>query len=203
MLRSTCLLAMTALCALLVFAGTVGAGAKFNKVLDIGSQAPGISGVGVDDKPYSLDAAKDAKAVVVIFTCNHCPVAMAYEDRFIKLAQEYKDQGVSVVAVNVNNSEADKLDKMKERAEEKGFTFPYVYDSSQQSARKFGASVTPQVFVLDKDRKVAYMGAFDDSMFASKVEQQFCRDAVNAVLEGKSVEVPETRAKGCGIQYED
>ncbi len=169
----------------------------------VGDKAPAFKdAIGVDDKTYSLDDFKDAKAVVVCFTCNSCPVAIAYEDRFTKFAQAYKGKDVRFVAINVNNRTSDKLEAMKQRAEQKGFTFPYLYDQTQKSARDFGARVTPHLYVLDADRNVAYIGAFDDSMNAGKVTKEFVKDAVDAVLAGETPKVQNTRAKGCGIKYE-
>ena len=175
---------------------------KFNKTVSIGDAAPVFSGVGVDDKQHELSEYQDAKAVAVVFTCNHCPVAQAYQDRLIALQKEYQPKGLQLVAINVNNNEADKLDKMKERAATKGYNFPYLYDASQKSAVNYGASVTPHVFLLDADRKVVYMGAIDDNMNASQTKRHYLRDAVEAVLAGKAPAVTETRQVGCGIEYE-
>lgn len=181
-----------------------GVAGKFNKKLDIGDKAPGFEGIiGVDGESHSLGDYKKAKAVVICFTCNKCPVAVAYEDRFVKFTKEYKDKGVEFVAINVNRAEADGLEKMKERAEQQGFNFAYLYDESQESGRAYGATVTPHMFVLDKDRKVAYMGKFDDSQDTEKVKAEYVRDAVDSVLAGKPVEVTETRQVGCGIGYEN
>ena len=140
--------------------------------LKIGDAAPNFSGiVGTDDKEHALKDYQSAKLVVLVFTCNHCPVAQAYQDRLMKLQKDYKDKGVQIVAVNVNNLDADKLDKMKERAKEKKFEFPYLYDASQKIGKDFGAKVTPHVFVLDKDRKLAYVGAIDDNMTERQSEK--------------------------------
>lgn len=175
---------------------------KFNMVLNIGDKAPTWAGaLGIDDKEHSLNEYKDAKLVVMVFTCNKCPVAVAYEDRLVTLQKEYKGKGVQFVAVNVNDAEADGLPKMKERAEEKGFNFPYLYDATQESARAYGATVTPHVFVLDPDRKVTYMGAVDDSQAPDKVTKQYLRDAIDAALAGTSAAVTETKQFGCGIGY--
>ncbi|MBX7165776.1 MAG: thioredoxin family protein [Pirellulales bacterium] len=174
---------------------------RFNKVLSVGDKAPTFKGVvGVDGKNYGLDDFKDKKVIVAVFTCNKCPVAIAYEDRIIQLQKEYADKGVQFVAINVNTNDEDKLDKMKERAEEKGFNFPYLYDESQQSARDFGATVTPHFFVLDQQRNVAYMGALDDSPF-EQVKKEYLREALDAVLAGKQPATPETKQQGCGIAY--
>src|SRR5687768_9142034 len=190
------------LAALMTLAAPAMAG-KFNKVLSIGDAAPAFEKLaGTDDKPHSLADFKDAKAVVVVYTCNHCPVAQAYEDRLMAVQKEYQAKGVQVVAINVNNNEADKLEAMKERAGIKGFNYPYLYDASQKSAASYGASVTPHVFVLDGQRKIAYMGAVDDSMSSGDVKQPYLREALDAVLAGKAPAVAETRQVGCGIQYE-
>ncbi len=198
-------LALAAVCAaaFTFVAAPVPAG-EFNTVLSIGDAAPAWETLpGTDDNKHSLADLKDAKAVVVIFTCNHCPVAVANEDRFIAFAKEYEAKGVRVVAINVNNIEADKMPAMKERSAEKGFNFPYLYDESQEIARAYGSSVTPEVFLLDGDRKIAYMGAFDDNqMDASRVSKTYLKTAVDAVLAGEGVEKKETRPQGCGIQYE-
>lgn len=172
--------------------------------IKIGDAAPDWSGIiGVDDKPHSLTDYKDAKLAVVVFTCNHCPVAQAYQDRLIALQKDYKDKGVQLIAVNVNNIPDDRLDKMKERAKSKGFNFPYLYDQTQKIGRDYNATVTPHVFVLDKNRRIAYMGAVDDNMKADKVQKHYLRDAVDALLAGKTP--PETVIKqiGCSIKYED
>jgi peroxiredoxin len=169
----------------------------------IGDSAPKWSGiVGIDDKEHGLADFESAKLIVLVFTCNHCPVAKAYEDRLVALAKEFEPKGVQFVAVNVNNVDDDRLDKMKERAKEKGFSFPYLYDSSQKIGRDYGAAVTPHVFVLDKNRKLAYMGAIDDSMNADSVKHHFLSDALTALLDGKKPENAVTKQFGCGIKYD-
>lgn len=179
------------------------AGDTAKKGLAVGDQAPAWNNLkGVDGKQHSLGEHADAKAVVVIFTCNHCPVAVAYEDRIVELANDYANKGVDVVAINVNNMEADKLPAMKERAEEKGFKFDYVYDPSQEIGRAYGATVTPHVFLLDGDRNVAYVGSIDDNMTAEKVTKHYLRDAIDAVLAGNKPQTDTTKAMGCGIRYE-
>ncbi len=171
--------------------------------LNIGDPAPTFSDlIGVDDKKHSLSDYKDAKIIVLIFTCNHCPVAVAYEDRIIALQNDYKDKGVQVIAVNVNNIPADRLDKMKIRAQEKGFNFPYLYDESQKIGHDYGAEVTPHVFVLDQQRKIAYIGSIDDSQNVQKVKTHYLRDALDALLEGKQPPKTVTRHFGCSIKYE-
>ncbi|MBX9654628.1 thioredoxin family protein [bacterium] len=171
---------------------------------NLGSAAPTWKDLpGTDGKKHSSTELKDKKAVVVAFTCNHCPVAVAYEDRFIAFAKEYAPKGVEFVAINVSNIDDDKLPKMTERAKEKGFNFPYLYDASQKVGKDFGAEKTPHLFVLDGEGKVVFVGAFDDKMDAKKVSKHYVKDAVDAVLSGKEPEVNKTPAHGCGIQYED
>jgi len=189
--------------AALVMASQCSAG-KYNKKLNVGDAAPQWSGAaGIDDKKHALADHKDAKAVVVVFTCNHCPVADFYDERLVQLQKDYKVKGVQLVAISVSTMEADKLPKMKEKAETKKFNFPYLHDETQKVGRDFGATATPQVFVLGADRKIAYMGAIDDSWAdPAEVKNAYLRDALDAVLAGKPPAVTETKPKGCGIEYE-
>jgi peroxiredoxin len=171
--------------------------------VSIGDKGPAWSDLeGTDGQKHSLADLADAKAVVVVFTCNHCPVAKAYEDRLVQLQSDYQAKDVQVVAINVNNGPPDRLDKMKVRAEEKGFNFQYLYDPSQEIGRAYDAKVTPHVFLLDKDRKIAYVGAIDDNMKEDKVGQKHLRDAIDATLAGKTPATAETRPVGCSIKYE-
>jgi len=171
---------------------------------NLGSAAPQWKDLpGIDGKKHSSSDLKDKKAVVVAFTCNHCPVAVDYEDRFIAFAKEYAPKGVEFVAINVSNLDDDKLPKMTERAKEKGFNFLYLYDESQKVGKDFGAEKTPHLFVLDGDGKVVFVGAFDDKMNAKKVTKHYVKDAVDAVLAGKEPEVNKTPAHGCGIHYDE
>lgn len=177
--------------------------AKFNKVLDIGKPAPPWSELlGVDGKRHSLGDLKETKLVVVVFACNHCPVVKTYERRLIRFVDDYRDKGVEFVAISVSRQPSDQLPQMKARASDSGFNFPYLIDPSQKIARNYGATHTPHVFVLDQQRRIAYMGKIDDHLDESKVTERFLRDAVNALLAGKSPEVAETRQVGCDIEYE-
>ena len=176
--------------------------AKFNKIVDIGDKPVAWKDLeGVDGKTHSLSDYKDAEVLVIAFTCNHCPVANAYEARFNEFAGAYKDKKVQFVAISVSDSDVDSLENMTERAKEKGYKFDYLQDLSQETARAYGALVTPHLYVLDRDRKIAYMGAFDNSMNPAKVEKHYVKDAVEALLKGKEPEVKESLQFGCGIQY--
>lgn len=166
--------------------------------LSVGDKAPDFKATNVDGKEVSLDGVKDAKVVVIAFSCNKCPVAVAYEDRFIDFTKKYADKGVKFIALNVNFNED--LDMMKQRAEEKDFNFPYAYDKNAESYKAYGALYTPHLYVLDGDRKVAYIGAFDDKMNVDEVTKRYVADAVDAILAGKKPETTETKAFGCTIK---
>jgi peroxiredoxin len=179
---------------------------EHNQQLSISQPAPSFRSLeGVDGSMHGLDDFKDKEVVVVCFTCNHCPVATAYEERivnFVKKNCSAADSKVGFVAINVSNLEPDKLPMMKERAQAKGFNFAYLYDPSQKVGRDYGAFVTPMFFVLDRDRTIVYRGALDNSVNAEKATTNYLEAAVQASLEGKKPERPETRAGGCGIRYE-
>jgi peroxiredoxin len=174
--------------------------------LKIGSPAPAFAGLETTDgKSVSLNDFKDKDVLVVAITCNHCPVAVAYQDRLVEFAKKYAgpDSKVAVVAINVNNMAEDKLDKMKERAKQQGFNFPYAYDPSQQIARDLGAARTPEFFVFNKERKLVYTGALDDNaMHADKVTKHYLADAVDAALKGETPKVQSSAAVGCGIIFD-
>jgi len=187
----------------LVAAAALAAGSRFNKVVDIGDAAPTWSNLaGTDGAQHSLADYKDAKVFVEVFTCNHCPVARMYEDRLIGLQKEYKDKGVQVVAISVSKQEGDQLPAMKKLADEKGFNFPYLHDPSQAAGRAIGATKTPHVFVFDADRKIVFMGGIDDNwMNPDEVKKTYLRDAIDAVLAGRTPEVQANLPTGCGIEY--
>ncbi len=188
-----------------LFAGVAAAG-KFNRVVSVGDVGKPFAGLtGVDDKPHALDEyLAGGKGVVLLFTCNHCPCAAGYEDRLFTLAREFQPQGVRFVAVSCGTDEADSLSAMKERAAERKFPFPYLHDASQQSGRDYGARVTPEVFVMRPDRTIVYLGAVDDSWNDPEaVKHAYLRDALTALVAGKSPEVGEARARGCAIAYDE
>ena len=194
---------LAAACALALAAAPAVAG-KYNDVLDVGEKAPAFENLPTaDGKTVSLADLKDAKAVVVLFTCNHCPVAKAYEERFNALVKDYADRQVAVVAISVSNQPDDTLEATKAYAKKQGLKFTYAHDASQKTGKAFGANVTPHAFVLGPDRAVRYMGAFDDSWDEpGEVKNTYVRDAVDAILAGKDVAVAESRQVGCGIEYE-
>jgi peroxiredoxin len=150
-----------------------------------------------------MEALRDKEVVVLLFTCNSCPYAVDYEDRFREFGRRYAgaESRVAVVAINVNRIAADQLPAMKERAEQKGFVFPYLYDGSQSIAREYGAVRTPECFVLDRERRIVYMGAFDDSSKAAEVKVHYVQEAVDAQLSGAEIRTQETPPIGCRIRY--
>jgi peroxiredoxin len=176
----------------------------YNEVLSIGDPAPAWTELpGVDGKAHSLADLKDKDVVVVVFTCNSCPVAVAYEDRIIAFNKRHcgKDGKVALVAINVNVIPEDRLPSMRERAKERGFTFQYLHDPTQKIAKDYGAMYTPEFFVLNKDRKIAYMGAMDDRSLEKDVKENYVEPALAAALKGEKAKVAETRARGCLIRY--
>lgn len=173
----------------------------------IGDEATDFSLKNVDGKMVSLADYPDSKGYIVIFTCNHCPYSKAYEDRIIELNNKYAPQGYPVIAINPNDPEVnadDSYDKMVERAKEKGFTFPYLFDEGQKIYPQYGATKTPHVFILQKeDNKniVRYIGAIDNNYEdADDVSAHYVATAVDALLAGQPIEVQETKAIGCSIK---
>ena len=173
----------------------------------IGDVATDFSLKNVDGKKVSLKDMKDSKGYIVVFTCNHCPYAVAYEDRILALDKKYKKMGYPVVAINPNNPEKqkdDSFEKMQQRAKEKKFSFPYLMDEGQKIFPQYGATKTPHVYVLQKTAKgnvVKYIGAIDDNYEdAAAVKQKYVENAVDALLKGQEVPVKETKAIGCSIK---
>ena len=190
--------------ALLVTLAAPAEAGKYNKTLSPGDPAPAWDNLdGTDGTKHALADLKGKDAVVVVFTCNSCPVAAAYEDRIIAFATKHAgpDAKVGVVAINVNTGKDDALPAMKVRAAKKKFPFPYLYDPTQEIARKYGAGYTPEFFVLDRDRKVVYLGAMDDKAPPGEVKLNHLEAAVAAALAGKKPEPAETSAAaGCRIK---
>lgn len=176
----------------------------------IGDEATDFSLIGTDDKTYSLAQYTDAKGFIVIFTCNHCPYAKAYEDRIVALDKKYKDLGYPVIAINPNDASVqpeDSFDLMKVRAQEKGFTFPYLVDEGQKIYPQYGATKTPNVFILQKENGkniVKYIGAIDNNHEnANDVSEKYVEAAVDALLAGNEIAVKETVAIGCTIKVKE
>jgi len=192
------------LAALALIASPASAG-KYNKKIDVGQKAPTFSGIpavmGEQDATVSLEDTKE-DVVVLVFLANHCPVVTVYEDRMIDLANEFKGKSVKFIGVSVNRNDEDRLPQIKERVKDKGYNFVYGYDESQKMGKAYNATKTPEFFVLDKDRVIRYTGALDDNQDESKASKTYVKDAVNALLNGETIEVTETRAVGCGIGYE-
>lgn len=173
----------------------------------IGDAATDFSLKNVDGNMVSLIDYKNAKGFIVIFTCNHCPYSVAYEDRIIALDKAFKTKGYPVIAINPNNPEAypdDSYKKMIERSVEKGFTFPYLFDDGQTIYPQYGATKTPHVYVLEKvgqENIVKYIGAIDNNYKDEKLAtDKYVEDAVNALLNNEPVKVETTRAIGCSIK---
>ncbi|HVX62559.1 MAG TPA: thioredoxin family protein [Pirellulales bacterium] len=199
MLRSWVAVAIVAVAC---WAGRAVAG-EYNETLSIGDAAPAWKDLpGVDGKKHSLADVK-APIVVVVFTCNSCPIATDYEDRIISLAKKYGGPSgkAAFVAINVNLIPDDSLPKMKARAEEKNFPFPYLFDETQDIAKAYGAAFTPEFFVLDQDRRVTYMGGMDDNSDVDRVKVRYLEPAIEATLAGEQPEVAETVARGCRIRW--
>ena len=188
-----------------VLAAVAGQAGTYNPDRSIGDVVePWEDLPGTDGRRHSWSDLADRDAVVVVFTCNSCPYAVDYEERINDLAERHAgaDSRVAVLAINSNRIPEDALPAMKARAEAKHFRFPYLFDESQAVARAFGAVRTPEFFVLDRDRRIVYMGAMDDSTTATAVKRRYVDDAVAAVLAGRAVEVAETAPVGCQIRFE-
>ncbi len=184
------------------------------KTLEIGSKAPDFNLPGVDGKMYSLKNFDKASVLVIIFSCNHCPTAQAYEDRIIALEKEYKPKGVELVVISPNSVKAlnyselgytdmgDSFEEMKLRAAGKGFTFPYLYDGDEQkTALAYGPVATPHCFVFDFNRVLRYAGRIDGSEKPGTGKGEDVRNAIDAVLAGAAVKVPVTKVFGCSIKW--
>jgi peroxiredoxin len=176
----------------------------YNLVLKIGDVAPAwVDLPGTDDKKHSSTRLKDKDVVVVVFTCLSCPTASDYEGRINDLAKKYAgdEAKVAIVPIVVNPQKADQLPALKQRVEDKGYVFHYLYDETQKIAKEFGAVYTPEFYVLDKDRKVVYFGALDDATDASKATRNYVQEAIDAALAGKEPEMKIVIARGCLVKY--
>jgi peroxiredoxin len=188
-----------------------------HKTLEIGAAAPDFQLKGVDDKTYNLASFKNAEVLVIVFTCNHCPTAQAYEDRLIKLTSDYANKSVAVVAINPNDPASLRLDEldfsdlgdsfeeMKIRAKEKKFNFPYLYDGETETASKaYGPIATPHVFIFDRDRKLRYEGRVDDMENPFKTPTSIdARNAIEALINHRDVPVKTTKVFGCSVKWSE
>ncbi len=184
------------------------------ETLPIGTKAPDFSLPGVDGKTYSLKDFSKSQVLVIIFSCNHCPTAQAYEDRIIAIDRDYRPKGVSVVMISPNAPQAlnlselgysdlgDSLEDMVIRAKDKGFEFPYLYDGDEQkTSLAYGPVATPHCFVLDKERILRYAGRIDGSEKPGTGKGEDLRNAIDAVLAGKAVSNPVTKVFGCSVKW--
>jgi peroxiredoxin len=216
-MRVNNLRAVTCIIIAQIILGTVLAGQSKYPTLEIGREAPDFKLPGIDGKLYSLKDFKDRKILVIIFTCDHCPTAQSYEDRIIKLVDDYSGRGIGFLAISPNDPQAIRLDElgytdlgdgledMKIRASYKHFNFPYVYDGeTQETSKKYGPVATPHVFIFDRDRKLRYTGRIDDSEEGVTAETKHdTRNALDAMLAGEPVPVEKTKTFGCSIKWSD
>jgi peroxiredoxin len=178
---------------------------EFNQVLKLGDTCPAWSDLpGTDGQKHSLAELKDTPVVVVVFTCNTCPTATDYEGRILAAIKHNDSTNagkVKFIAINVNKVAGDSLADMTARAKDKGLTYTYLHDETQQIAKQYGAITTPQFFVLDKDRKLVYTGALDDATDPAQAKTNYLQPAIDAALAGKSPEVTSIPPRGCLIRF--
>jgi peroxiredoxin len=170
----------------------------------LGAEAPPFQLPGVDGQSHSLDSYAGYEVLVLVQSCNHCPYVQAWEGRLSAIAVDYTDRGVRVVAVNSNDADGypeDSFEEMQKRSREQRFAFDYLYDEPQAVARALASERTPEVFVYDRDRRLRYHGAIDDSRDETAVSQQYLRDALDALLAGQDPPVAETPPVGCTMKW--
>jgi len=201
-----CFVSVTAVLAVL-FSSAAAFAQESSSSLAIGSPAPkaDVAMKGVDGNDVSIRSAAGPKGTLVVFTCNHCPWAKAWESRIVEIGNAAVPEGIGVVAINSNDPAAyaeDSLEEMRKRAHERGMRFPYVVDSDSGVARAFGATRTPELFLFDAGGLLVYKGAVDDNAKdAAAVKERFLADAVAAVARGSAPKVSETKALGCSIKF--
>jgi thiol-disulfide isomerase/thioredoxin len=202
--------------AVILFVAGLGWSAEKIGTLDIGKKAPDFNLPGVDGRRYTLSDFSQADVLVVIFTCNHCPTAQAYEERIKELASDYHNKSVALAAISPNDPQAVRLDElgytdmsdsfeeMKIRAKDMEYNFPYLYDGDDQKvSHAYGPQRTPHVFIFDKQRILRYEGRIDDSEKPERVRVQDARRAIDALLAGRSVPQAKTPTIGCSIKWSD
>jgi len=177
------------------------------KELDLGSILPlgDIKMADISGKDVSLNDAKGKNGLLVIFSCNTCPWVIAWEDRYVELADTYKDKGVGIVAINSNETQfenVDSMEEMQEHAKEQGYNFYYTMDNGSKLASEFGATRTPHIYLFDKKDKLVYRGAIDDNARKpDKVENTYLADAIDNMLAGSAIDPTATKALGCAIKF--
>jgi glutathione peroxidase-family protein len=175
------------------------------KTLQIGSTIPNFNLLSIDGKKYSLNSFKDKKALIIIFSCNHCPYVQAYENRIMAIQKDYEEKGVAVAAINCNDAihyPEDSFEEMKKRAVLKKFNFVYLRDEDQSAAKNFDAAHTPEIFLFNEERKLVYHGKIDDNwQDEKKVKTKYLREALDEMLSGEEISVPETYSIGCTIKW--
>lgn len=172
--------------------------------LEIGKAAPEFSLPGTDGKTYAYKDVAGEKGTLVVFTCNHCPYAVAYQKRVIDMTAKYKPQGVGIVAISSNDVKSypdDSFELMKVRADSMKYNFPYLYDESQAVALKYGPKVTPHVFLFDAKGTLVYRGRIDDSAKENEVKKRELTEALDALVGGKAIPTTATTAFGCSIKW--
>jgi peroxiredoxin len=172
--------------------------------LAFATEAPPFDLPGVDGANHSLADYDDAPVLAVVWSCNHCPYVLAWEDRMSAIQRDYADRGFQLVAINSNDAErypADSFEAMRRHAADKGFLFPYLYDEDQSVARAYGPERTPEVFLFDAERRLVYHGAIDDSRDEGSVSEDYLREAIDAVLAGREPAQRETPPVGCSIKW--
>lgn len=177
----------------------------YSQMIELGTKAPYFQLPATDGKAYSLDNFKDAKALLVVFTCNHCPYAQAVEDRLIEIGRTYIPKGLAMVLINCNDASQypdDSFENMRRRAEAKKYPFPYLYDETQEAGRAYAAACTPDPYLFDGQRRLVYRGRIDDNWKEpDKVTRHELHDAVEAVLAGRPVAKEQLASMGCNIKW--
>ncbi len=179
----------------------------YSKGMPIGTLAPDFELPGVNGNTYYLKSFQDAKVLVVVFTCNHCPYAQAAEERLIAIQNDYRDRGVQLVAINPNDAAAypgDSFENMKKRAAEKSYPFPYLRDETQKVARAYDAACTPDIFVFNGERKLKYNGRIDDNwQEPERAARHELREALDCILEGRDIPFDVKPSMGCSIKWKE
>lgn len=178
---------------------------KNSRLLKIGDSMPDFELPGVDGKSYSATSFAGKKALVIIFSCNHCPYVQGWEGRLVAIQKEYEGKGVQLAAINANDETEypdDSFEQMVKRSKEKGFNFPYLRDQDQAVAKAFDAACTPEIYVFDQERLLRYHGRVDDNyQVPNAVKSHDLKNALDDLVSGRPVKTPETPAMGCSIKW--